>query len=151
MAKTKLTDQLIDELTTYIENGMNNHDSAKLCLITEDTLYRWLREAEEVDENGKPLKRYERQRKLKDAMQKAQSAFKAYHVQNITKAARKNWQASAWMLERRFPDEYGRGIDRYMLKQAGANGKEHDDGLIDALRSTGAAVSELTGDVPEDV
>lgn len=151
MAKTKLTDQLIDELTTYIENGMNNRDSASMCLITEDTLYRWLREADEVDENGKPLKQYTMQRKLKRAMQKSQAAFKAFHVQNIINASKKNWQASAWMLERRFPDEYGRGIDRYMLKQAAANGKEHDDGLIDALRSTGAAVSELTGDVPEDV
>lgn len=150
MANTKLTDQLIDEITTYIENGMNNRDSAHMCFITEATLYRWLREADEVDENGKPLKRYKMQRKLKKAMQKSQAAFKAYHVQNVIQASKKHWQASAWMLERRFPEEYGRGIDRYMLKQASARSKDQDDGLIDALKQTGAIVSELVGDVPED-
>lgn len=152
MAKSKLTDELIDEFCTYIENGMSNHDAIDLCDITDTTFYRWLREADERGPKGEKPQKYKMQRKLKAAIPKAAAAFKAYHVQVITRASKKNWQASAWMLERKFPDEYGRGVDRYMIQQASnAGAGKEDDGLIEALRSTGNKIPVAIGDEPEDV
>lgn len=33
--------------------------------------------------------------------------FVAYHLNEITKAAKRSWQASAWLLERLSPEEFG--------------------------------------------
>ena len=38
---------------------------------------------------------------------KALSDFVAYHLNEITKAAKRSWQASAWLLERLSPEEFG--------------------------------------------
>lgn len=147
--KSKLTNQLIDEIATYIENGLSNKDAADLCGVRDTTLYRWLREAEELDEKGKPKNK--QQCKLKEAIIKAQAAFKAYHVQSITRASRKAWQASAWLLERKFPDEYA-AIDRNSIIAAikAASQVHEDDGLVAALNAS-VDDSIITGDVPDDI
>ena len=140
--KHKLTDQKIDEICTYIENGLRFKDAAELSDITEGTLYRWLREADMKDANGKEPPKYKMQRKLKQAMTKARSSFKAYHVQAIIRASRKAWTASAWLLERTFPEEYG-AVDRagsIALANKAAAELAEDDGLVDAL----TAVPERT-------
>lgn len=151
MAKTKLTDQLIDELCTYIENGMSNKDAADLCQISDVTLYRWLREADTLDDKGKEPKEYKQQRKLKQSIQKAKAAFKAYHVQSIIRASKKQWTASAWLLERKFPEEFG-AADRgsVLAAQRAANSAQEDDGLIEAITASADGIVE-TGDEPEDV
>ena len=150
--EAKLTDDLIDEFCTYIENGMSNRDAADLCLIKDASLYRWLREADMVDEDGKPLKRYAMQRKLKQAIVKARASFKAYHVQSIIRASRKQWTASAWLLERKFPEEYG-AVDRagsIAIANRVAAEMVEDDGLVDALTAVPDKTA-MIGDVPSDV
>ncbi|MEZ6069380.1 MAG: hypothetical protein R3C10_03705 [Pirellulales bacterium] len=37
----------------------------------------------------------------------AESRCEVWHMKNINSASEKNWRASAWALERKFPDEYG--------------------------------------------
>lgn len=149
--KPKLTDQLIDDISTYIENGMSNKDAADLCQITDVTLYRWLREADAVDADGKPIAKNKQQRKLRDAIIKARAAFKAFHVQSIIRASRKTWQASAWLLERRFPEEYGSTDRAYAMALQRAAAEVHeDDGLLDALTAVPSG-ADMIGDVPSDI
>ena len=47
----------------------------------------------------------------KESVKKAKAAFRLFHMKQIRDAAASgNWQASAWSLERCFPDEYGRFV-----------------------------------------
>ena len=148
---TKLTRELIDSICTYIENGMTNKDAANLSDITEDTLYRWLREADEKDAQGNPVPKYARQRELKQAMEKSKATFKAYHVRTIIQASRKQWTASAWLLERKFPEEFASADRAFIMSaQKAAMERTEDDGLIAALNSPDVGMVE-TGDEPEDV
>lgn len=150
-AHTKLTRELIDSICTYIENGMTNKDAADLSDVTEDTLYRWLREADEKDDQGNPLPHRRLQFELKTAMNKARASFKAYHVQTIIRASRKQWTASAWLLERKFPEEYAAADRSFIMSaQKAAMERTEDDGLIAALTSSDIGMVE-TGDEPEDV
>ena len=148
--KMKLTDEMIDDICTYIENGMSNKDAADLCQIADVTLYRWLREADEVNPDGSLPTKYKMQRKLKQAIIKARASFKAYHVQAIIRASRKQWTSSAWLLERRFPDEYG-AMDRvYAINEKRAAVEvQEDDGLLDALTAVPDETA-MIGDVPSD-
>jgi transposase len=46
---------------------------------------------------------------LRDAVEKAEADFVVSNLQGIDEAAQGgHWQARAWKLERRFPDEFGR-------------------------------------------
>lgn len=112
--KPKISKELVDEICTYKENGLSDADICDMCLISKGSFYAWLQEAEKI-KNGE-LKQEEvpyadLKLELADGLKRAKVAFKAFHIQNITKASKKNWQASAWMLERFYPKEFGR-IDR---------------------------------------
>lgn len=114
MNKPKICKELVDEILTYKESGLSDADICDMCLISKASFYAWLQEAEKI-KNGE-LKQEEvpyadLKIELSDGLKRAKVAFKAFHVQNITKASKKNWQASAWMLERFYPKEFGR-IDR---------------------------------------
>lgn len=128
----KLSKEVVDEILTYKENGLSDADVCDMVGISTNTFYKWLKEADtgvNVDNPARPVPMLELKRELRDGLKRAQTAFKAYHIQNITKAARKSWQASAWMLERMYPKEFGR-IDR-QIALMGEAGKEN--GMLDEI------------------
>lgn len=112
--KPKINREMVDEILTYKENGISDKDICDMVGIHQSTFYDWLKEAETGKDSHNPNRKapcLELKVELADGLKKAQAAFKAYHIQNITKASKRNWQASAWMLERMYPKEFGR-IDR---------------------------------------
>ena len=133
MARTpKFNSDLVNEILTYKENGLSDKDVCDMVGIHQGTFYKWLKEADtgiNGDYPDKPVAQLELKRELRDGLKRAQAAFKAYHIQNITKAAKKSWQASAWMLERMYPKEFGR-IDR-QIALLGEAGKE--DGMLNEI------------------
>ena len=88
--KTKLTPELQSQICAYISSGSSNEDTCKLAGIGETTFYDWIGRFPEFSE----------------AIKRASVQFRRTHLLKI--AADDAWQASAWILERRFPDEYGR-------------------------------------------
>ena len=133
MARTpKFNSDLVNEILTYKENGLSDKDVCDMVGIHQGTFYKWLKEADtgiNGDYPDNPVSQLELKRELRDGLKRAQAAFKAYHIQNITKAAKKSWQASAWMLERMYPKEFGR-IDR-QIALLGDAGKE--DGMLNEI------------------
>lgn len=131
-ATPKLNRELIDEFLTYKENGISDKDACDMCGISESTFYGWVQDANKIvngqlnmeDDALGPLKV-----ELMEGMKRARAAFKAFHIQNITKAAKKSWQASAWMLERMYPKEFSH-IDRQVAIM-GEAGKE--DGMLNEI------------------
>jgi hypothetical protein len=118
MRKLALTYELIEEICTYIENGNSNNDTCKLVGISDSSFYSWLADAEKF-QKGEEVQDGEIKLDLLDNIKRAEAGFKAFHINNITKSSRKEWTASAWLLERKFPKEFGR-IDRnaIMLSKA---------------------------------
>lgn len=98
MARSKLNEQLISEAVKLVQTGLNDADVCDALGIHPSSWYGWIKASDT------PLKR-----KLAKEVVRAKAMRKAYHLQNVVNAARDgNWQASAWYLERAYPQEYGR-------------------------------------------
>ena len=85
----KYCPEIVKEIADNIRNGRLQKDAAILANITEETFYQWMKKAE-----------------FSESIKKAQSEFKKQLEIRIQKAAGTTWQAAAWMLERRFKDDY---------------------------------------------
>lgn len=97
MPKEKLTRESVKQAVKLVENGASNADVIAMLGVNESTFYRWLK-------NPKS----DNQRQLCKDLKKAAVKRKLWHVQRITEAANNGkWQASAWYLERCFPQEFG--------------------------------------------
>lgn len=96
--KPKLTPELADEAIKLVKGGASNADVIAWLGVAETTFYKWLREPQN-----------DAQRQLAQGMKKAETERKLWHLQRIHKAAEEgDWKASAWYLERRYPNEYAR-------------------------------------------
>lgn len=138
---SKLNKDLVDEILTYKENGLSDADICDMTGIDQSTFYAWLKEAEtglNYKHPDEPAKNLELKVELSEGLKRAKVSFKAYHIQNITKASKKNWQASAWMLERMYPKEFGR-IDRQIAIMGDA---EKDNGMLSEILDYLGMVSE---------
>lgn len=99
MAKPKCTQELIDKAAELKRHGLTNRDICQALCITEQTFYRWV---------NKPANRLHRS--LSEALKKAEADYKGELLKSIEETAtrQKNpqWTAAAWLLERRYPDEF---------------------------------------------
>ncbi len=88
--KSKYTTALVKEICGYIEEGSNAREACMLVDISHDTFYRWKTDKSEFS----------------DAIENAEAKCKLFHIRNIKKASNKNWRASAWWLEHRYPQDF---------------------------------------------
>ena len=101
MAKTKLTPELQESFCEAIENGDSILGACGYVGISEQTYYNWINRAEEAKTRTKFVK-------FKEAVDKAKAKALHNFEQVITRASMEQWQAAAWMLERRHPNLYGK-------------------------------------------
>ena len=99
MRKPKLTYKMVEQAVEMKSHGLSNVDICAGLGITESTFYRWLRE------NDTKLKRA-----LKQGLKNAEAEYKETLLQSImataTREKNPQWTAAAWLLERKYPDEY---------------------------------------------
>lgn len=104
--RPKLTRERIEEICAYLARGLSKRSAVNAALVSETAFYGWLKQGEKDLENGK-LKTL--QAELVQSVKKAEAEFKLKHTKNIeTAASDGSWQASAWLLERRYREEYGK-------------------------------------------
>lgn len=97
----KLTPAVEKRICKALAAGNTRTDSARLADVGLTTLMVWLRRGK-AQKSG-PF------RQLLQAVKKAESEAVAKRVARIDAAAAKgNWQADAWWLERRRPKDFGR-------------------------------------------
>lgn len=140
--KPKLNKEMVEAILTYKENGLSDKDVCDMVGISQQSFYEWLKEAEtgiNAKNPARPVTNYELKVELAEGRKKAEAAFKAYHIQNITKAAKKTWQASAWILERMYPKEFGRIDRQYALTGEATKENGMLDEILDYMRLTGGA------------
>lgn len=96
--KEKINRTIIDTIAMAVRGGNYIETAAALAGIHKDTLYDWLKK----EERGGLYKEFS------DSIKKALAESEARDVLIIGEAGKNQWQASAWRLERRFPDKWGR-------------------------------------------
>jgi transposase len=107
---TKLNNELQKQIVDLIRAG-NYIETASACAgINKDTLYDWLKRGarEKARKDGKIDKREEIYVHFSDAVEKAIAEAEARDVMIIANASKNDWKASAWRLERKFPNKWGR-------------------------------------------
>lgn len=103
--KPKLTPELEKEFCAYVASGLTKKGAADAVCISETALYDWINRGQADKDKGK-VTIYS---KFLESLKKAEAKFKLTHIKNIKGAADEGaWQASAWLLERCYRDEYGR-------------------------------------------
>lgn len=98
---SKLTPEIQKEIGNYILAGSPLKFAAEASGITERTFYNWLEQGETA-KSGMYKEFY-------DYIKECKAKSVQLHLKLITKSANDgNWQASAWILERRFFEHFGR-------------------------------------------
>ena len=98
--RPKLTQEMVDEAIRLKADGLSNGDIVCALGIHESTFYRWI---------GEPKTKL--QRELSEGLKKEESAFKRTLLTTIHSAAlarNQYWTAAAWLLERKYSDEFGK-------------------------------------------
>lgn len=92
-AKGKFEQERLDIIYKAVSQGMTIKSACSLAGITQTTFYDWV--------TNKP--------EFTALIKKAESEMKERALKVINQAAQNGqWQAAAWLLERREPNEYGR-------------------------------------------
>jgi hypothetical protein len=104
--KSKLTDDTQNRIVEAIELGSTYEMAAQYGGIVYNTFNEWMKAGEKA-KSGRKKEFYE-------AIKKAEGVAVHGWLKNIEDAARNgNWQAAAWKLERRYPQDYGRQVHEH--------------------------------------
>ena len=106
MRKPKLTTRMVEQAVEMKSHGLSNVDICAGLGITEGTFYRsetaWYNWLREPDTKVKVA--------LVEGIKKAEAEYKETLLQSImataTREKNPQWTAAAWLLERKYPDEY---------------------------------------------
>jgi hypothetical protein len=89
--RSKYTPELVRQICEILAEGNPRRTACVLAGVSEETFYTWLRAKPEFSE----------------AIKKAEEEAIRRNVGIVQSAAREHWQAAAWWLERKAPDEFG--------------------------------------------
>ena len=99
---TKLTPELQQLLCQAVAVGATDRLACQYAGISQESLYTWL---EKGRAGTQPYAEFA------EAFQKAKGRHAILSRAKIEKAASDGtWQASAWIMERKYPEEYGRSV-----------------------------------------
>lgn len=102
-AKLKLTYDLVAQIVELKRDGLCDADIIAAIGVHPATFYRWLKEGETARIGVK--------RALYEEIKKAEAYYKKSLLTTIKSAAESRaqyWTAAAWLLERKYPMEYGK-------------------------------------------
>jgi hypothetical protein len=99
---TKFDEERAAIILEKIAEGLTRECVAALAGVTDRTLRSW------VARGGKGEEPFA---SFSSALKKAERGAEAYHVAIVKKAGDKHWYASAWWLERKFPESWGKDTE----------------------------------------
>ena len=120
---TKLTTDIIEDICNWLKLGYYQEDAATMAGISTSTFYDWMKKGDEgqkalesgvssslpATQEGSEVEVVDMFQEFSEAVKKARAEAEGAHIRNIRKAADNGtWQASAWFLERSFPQKWGK-------------------------------------------
>jgi hypothetical protein len=137
---SKLTPEVSKALVEALETGATQVAACNYAGISVDTVTGWLAAATVEGAKAEFLE-------FADAYARATARRQVFHLNNIKVHARHDWRASAWVLERTDPDDFGR---RTVIQHANADGSSglrvdmHHSGAIAGVKLDPASLAKLT-------
>lgn len=98
--RTKLTPEIIREISEHVRNGSFYKDAAILSGITTKTFHEWRNKGEADEKEGKTTLHSD----FLHSLRQAEAIAKAEAIRYIQRSD--DWKARAWYLERKYSDEY---------------------------------------------
>jgi hypothetical protein len=96
----KLTPEVQQRIVDSLRMGNYIETASAYAGITKSTLYEWMKRGAR-EKRGK-------YKEFSNAVEKAMAEAEMWDVALIAQAAKENWQAAAWRLERKYPARWGR-------------------------------------------
>jgi len=94
----KYCPEIIEKICNSLENLSGRVKAAEAAGISYDTFLRWMRDESKAEFSES----------VKSAENKANEKIKSKAIMKIVSAMDDQWTAAAWMLERKWHNEYGR-------------------------------------------
>jgi hypothetical protein len=122
-APSKIHDaQVRAKILSAIRAGSYIETACAFAGITRKIFYEWLKRGARATTGI--------HREFSNDVQKALAEAELLHLRNISEAAKKEWQAAAWYLERRYPDRWGRRQAVDISASDGSLGRSLKDWLL---------------------
>lgn len=112
--KAELDPALLDKIVTLISVGVSKTDAAQACGIRRQTIRNYELRGAAGEE---PFATWIVE------LSKAQMNTKVYVLTLLQKAAKNDWKAGAWLLEKLHPKEFGKRVE---LEHSGKVEQKHD-------------------------
>ena len=145
-----LTKTTIANVVDALENGVPIATACKIGSISRKTFYRWQKDGKELYETVENRERLKkdfstRESRLCEFYEKTSAALAVYEL-DLLKAIRSSdkWQAWAWILERRFREEYTRRTIQDVEAFLKTFEREHGMRFVQALQKVLDAAAEET-------
>lgn len=135
-------------LLEAIEQGMPLKHAAAVAGMSYDTLNAWQKRGE--NESAPP-----EFRQFCQLLRHSQAVAMQVHLSSICDSAKRDWRAAAWMLERRFPEDFAR---QQQLEHSVSNAKpwmpapevnhevlvrmKKQQGMVEILKKLGGIIQE---------
>lgn len=97
---TLFDSQKAGQILLALRAGNYVETAAAFAGVTKQTVYNWLKRGARRTKAGLPFRGEEAYAEFFDAVEKAKATAEVNAVALIQTAAKKNWQAAAWYLER---------------------------------------------------
>ncbi len=111
--KSKLTPEVREKICALVRGGNYYKVAAQACGIAETTLYEWIEKGRVATDRSCDYALFA------EALKKADAEAESADVLIIKKAAKKSWQAAAWLLERK---RFQRWARREKMEHSGPDG-----------------------------
>jgi transposase len=138
----KLTDDVQKRIISALRIGATHDHAARAAGVHADTFRRWMRAGERATRGQFYA--------LCAAVKKAEAEAAVGWLATIERAAQTGiWQAAAWKLERRYPEQWGRRDRMSVEHSGGLDVGVEVRALQEALMSVAAAHPEARGDIAQ--
>lgn len=133
--RTKYSSEVVKRITDAVAIGATYELACKYAGVSYELFRQWR----------------ERNLAFLEAVQEAEGRAAVGWLAKIEKAANEGtWQAAAWKLERRYPQEYGRTVQDQRVQHSGTITQEHTGAVTIAAVDYRSSIRSLTPpDAPE--
>jgi hypothetical protein len=100
--RTLLTSEVAEQLVAMLRAGNYLNIALRAVSVSRQTFHDWMRRGRSDDPGDAEFKL------LRARVEQARAQGEARAVAQIAQAGATSWQAAAWLLERQYPDRWGR-------------------------------------------
>ncbi|HEY9772126.1 MAG TPA: hypothetical protein V6C71_27080 [Coleofasciculaceae cyanobacterium] len=101
--QTKLTETVKQTIIDNIEQGLNYESACLGANVSYSTFREWMRRGTDTDSNRQSNELYA---EFAEDVNRAVATSEINLIRSINQAAKTDWKAAAWILERRFPQHW---------------------------------------------